>query len=169
MKKILFLSLMTAIVCVSSIALVACDDDDKDMTPPTISGENIVASPINCQVYHPGDTIYFHYLFTDDVELGSYNIEVHGNFDHHSHSTEGDSHEEVECEADHHHEEGEEEGTAWVFNQGYTIPSGLSSYDANLEIPVPTDAKHGDYHFMIRLLDKAGSQQIKAIAIIIEE
>nr|MCR5139296.1 DUF4625 domain-containing protein [Bacteroidaceae bacterium] len=105
---------------------------------------------------------------------GSFNIEIHGNFDHHSHSTESDdhdhNHEAGECE--HHHDEDDDEhddeGKAWVYNQSFDIPAGQRSYRASFEIPIPTDIRRGDYHFMIRLTDSAGWQQLKAIAIIID-
>ena len=168
MKKYIFLSLLMALVT----TFVACgsDDNDKDMTAPVISGRGLTASPINCQVYHPGDVISFRYLFEDDTELGSFNIEVHGNFDHHSHSTEADDHdhEGSECHHDDDHED-ETSGTPWVFNQDYGIPAGQVSYKAAVEIPIPADVRHGDYHFMIRLTDRAGWQQLKAVAILIEE
>ena len=81
------LFLLLAGICMFALSC-SSDDDAKDMTPPVISTEGIVANPINCQVYHRGETIPFNYLFSDDQELGSYNIEIHNNFDHHSHSTE---------------------------------------------------------------------------------
>ena len=162
----------TLIAILSIVAACSSDDDDKDMTPPTISGQGITASPVNCQVYHPGDTIFFRYLFEDNNELGNFNIEVHGNFDHHSHSTETNGHDNDagECADDHDDKhEHEESGTAWVFNQSYAIPDGQKSYSAKVDIAVPKDIRHGDYHFMIRLTDKAGWQQLKAIAIKIDE
>ena len=159
-------------------ALCACssaeENESRDMTLPVISEEGIVANPIECQEYHPGDVLPVQYVFTDNVELGNYNIEVHNNFDHHSHSTEGNDHdhEDSECEEEHEHEheEGEEHGeeNAWVYNHSFSIPSGLKSHTANVDIPIPEDAAEGDYHFMIRVTDKAGWQQIKGIAIIIE-
>ena len=89
MKKII-LSLM--LLC----ALCACsssdDTESKDMTYPEISDQGIVAVPIDCQVFKRGEVIPFNYLFTDDTELGAYNIEIHHNFDHHTHSTSS-----VEC------------------------------------------------------------------------
>lgn len=164
----MFLSLMTALL--TGFAACGSDDDDKDMTPPSISDRGITASPINCQVYHPGEVIAFRYLFEDNVELGNYNIEVHGNFDHHSHSTEGNDHDHEggECADDHDHE-ADEGGTAWVYNQTFSIPAGQRSYSAKQDITIPADAKHGDYHFMVRLTDRAGWQQLKAIAIKIED
>ena len=57
---------------------------------------------------------------------------------------------------------------AWVFNQDYEIPSGLRTYDARIEIPIPDDVDPGDYHFMIRLTDHVGWQQLRAMAVKIQ-
>ena len=82
MKHSIFL-IVTAIVFVFS----ACGDDDRDMDKPAITTDGIVASPSDCDSYRHGDTIHFCYRFTDNVELGNYNIEIHSNHDHHTHST----------------------------------------------------------------------------------
>lgn len=176
MKKIINMSLMMALITILTINFAACgSDDDKDMTPPAISADGIVANPVNCQQYHPGDIIPFHYIMTDNQELGNYNIEIHNNFDHHSHSTEADDHdhdhEMGECD-DHdedEHEHEHSEGNPWVYNQDFVIPAGLRQYDAHHNIQIPSDASPGDYHFMIRLTDRAGWQQLHAVAIKITE
>ena len=165
------MSLMVALITVFTLSFIACGDDDdaKDMTPPVISGEGITANPINCQQYHPGDVIPFHYVMTDNQELGAYNIEVHNNFDHHSHSTEADHHEHEAGECDdadgHDHDHEQSEGKAWVYIQDFAIPAGLRRYEVRHDIQIPADAAPGDYHFMIRLTDRAGWQQIHAVAI----
>ena len=168
MKKIINMSLLMALITILTLSFNACgSDDDKDMTPPVISADGITANPINCQQYHPGDVIPFHYVMLDNQELGNFNIEIHNNFDHHTHSTEADDH-------DHDHEMGEcdddeEQGNAWVYNRDFTIPAGQRQYDARVDIPIPADAAPGDYHFMIRLTDRAGWQQLHAVAIKITE
>ena len=175
MKKIINMSLMMALITVFTHSFIACsnDNDDKDMTPPIISAEGITANPVNCQVYHPGDVIPFHYILSDNEELGAYNIEIHNNFDHHSHSTEADDHdhdhEMGECDDNDEHEHEHSEGKAWVYNQDFTIPSGLRQYDARVDIQIPADIAPGDYHFMVRLTDRAGWQQIHAVAVKISE
>lgn len=154
MKRKNLLSIM--LLC----ALCACSSDDdeqqKDMLQPVISDTGIVADPIDCQVYHRGDVIPFHYLFTDDTELGAYNIEIHNNFDHHTHSTSS-----VECPVD----AKKDPVKPWIFSQDYTIPAGQRSYDARHDIQIPADIDTGDYHFMVRLTDHAGWQQLHAVAI----
>ena len=109
------------------------------MTYPEISEQGITANPIDCQVYHRGETIPFCYVFTDNDELGKYNIEV------------------------------KEAQNPWVFNQDFNIPDGQKSFSAREDIKIPTNIDTGDYHFMIRLTDKAGWQQIKSVAIKIVE
>lgn len=173
MKKIFSTSLLMALTVIT--LFVSCNKTDRDESQPVITNMGITANPVNCQVYHPGDTIPFCYQFEDDVELGSFNIEIHSNSDHHSHSTESDNHghEGGECAHEHDHEEHEHEHAdgqqPWVFNQDYEISIGLRSYLARVNIPIPKDIAEGDYHFMIRLTDQAGWQQLKAVAIIIED
>lgn len=122
--------------------------------------EQETTMPTDCQVYHRGETLPVRLLFTDNIELGAYNIEIHNDFERHSHSTS-----EHECE----HEEEKEAVNPWVFNQDYSIPTSSRSYSAEVDISIPTDIDTGDYHFMVRLTDKAGWQQLKAIAIKIAE
>ena len=171
MKKIINLSLMMALITVFTLSITNCSkDDDKDMTQPVISAEGITANPINCQQYHIGDVIPFHYIMTDNEELGAYNIEIHNNFDHHSHSTEADDHDHDhdmgECDDDEHeHEHEHSEGKIWAYSKDFTIPAGLRNYDARQDIQIPNDIAPGDYHFMIRLTDRAGWQQLHAVAI----
>lgn len=145
-------------------ALSACgssdDDDTKDMSKPVINTKDIVAVPTNCEVYKRGDVIPFNSLFTDDTELGAYNIEIHQNFDHHTHSTSS-----VECQMD----EKKDPVKPWTYNQDFSIPSGQKSFTARHDIAIPADIDPGDYHFMVRLTDCAGWQQIHAVAIKIAE
>ena len=152
MKKI-YLSL--TLLC----ALCACsssDDDTKDMTYPVINTTDIVAIPTDCDVYQRGEVIPVSFLFTDDTELGAYNIEIHNNFDHHTHSTSS-----VECPM----ETAKKPVNPWVYNQDFTIPAGQRSFSACHDIKIPEDIDPGDYHFMVRLTDRAGWQQMHAVAI----
>jgi len=152
--------LLSAIILLC--ALGACsdsDDDTKDTTYPEITDAGIEASPLNCLLYQRGKVIPFKYVFMDNKELGSFNIEIHNNFDHHSHSTSAE-----ECQFG----EKKKPVNPWVFNQDYTIPENQRTYTASFDIPIPDDIDLGDYHFMIRLTDKAGCQQIKSVSIKID-
>ena len=151
-------------LCLLLGALSACNtsDDDKDMTLPAISNPTSEAAcPADCQVFHRGDEIAFCYLFTDNVELGNYNIEIHNNFDHHTHSTSS-----VECDFEPNKVAG---ANAWVYSETYPVPSGQKEFLSHVFITVPQNAEPGDYHFMIKLTDQAGWQQYKAVAIKVVE
>ena len=153
-KNILTISLLCALCACSS------SDDTKDTQQPVITEHGVTADPIDCQVYQRGQVIPFNYVFTDDTELGAYNIEIHNNFDHHTHSTSA-----TECTI----EAQKQPVKPWVYNQDFAIPAGQQQYTARIDIPIPADIDPGDYHFMVRLTDRAGWQQLKAVAIKITE
>lgn len=46
-----------------------------------------------------------------------------------------------------------------------SVPRGSKAYDASQEIQIPATVEPGDYHFVIRLTDQAGHQQIRAMTI----
>ncbi len=166
-KQVLYISnLLFVALSITGAAIVAhsCSDSDdikskNDQEKPQIIDEE-TSDPVNCQIYRRGEVIPFHYTFTDNVELGNFNIEVHNNFDHHSHSTSAG-----ECELD----AKKTPVHPWVYNQDQSIPKGKQSYEASVNISIPTDIDTGDYHFMIRLTDAAGWQQLKAVSIKIVE
>lgn len=132
------------------------DKTDIDENKPEILASGNEASPKNCNVFIKGTFIPVRLIFSDDVELGSFNIEVHNNFDHHTHSTE---HEECTLDAK------KQPVHPWIYNKDFTIPSKLKSYKVNIDIPIPADIDEGDYHFMIRLTDKSGWQQLRSWSI----
>ena len=158
MKKInLFLLSMTIIALFLSCSGNDIDDSVKDLEKPTITDEGIVAMPENCQTYKPGEKIPVRYILKDNIELGRYNIEIHNNFDHHSHSTSAG-----DCPLD---PKKTANDKVWIFNQDFTIPSGCRTFTIHQDIDIPTDRQPGDYHFVIRFTDKAGHQDLKAISI----
>lgn len=160
MKKKVFYSLILAL----TLGLCACQKTDKDQTPPVISSEDF--TPENCDIYYLGDTVKVHFSCTDNKELGNFNIEIHSNFDHHTHSTEaGSCEEEHEQSVDEHIEEEHSHLQGWIYNKDFSIPEDQTSYIVDLEIVVPEDAEEGDYHFMLRLTDKTGWQTIKSASI----
>lgn len=143
----------------AALLFTACtnngDEVVKDMEKPVIS-DGAVPSPIDCQVYKKGETIAVRYTFTDNVELGNYNIEIHNNFDHHSHSTSA-----VECEFF----PIKSAVNPFIYNKTFSIPQGSKTYEAKADIVIPTNIDSGDYHFEITVSDQAGWQQLKSVSI----
>jgi hypothetical protein len=144
------------------IAFVAADcsrDGAKDIETPAIDMSDSRAFPPNCATLRRSETFIFRAVFTDNQALGNYNIEIHQNFDHHSHSGEA-----VECPA----EPQKAPVNPFIYNHSFSIPDGLTHYEATAEITIPPDIDTGDYHFMVRLTDRAGWQQLKALSVKIE-
>ena len=142
---------------------IACGNDNNDVIDnekPKITAEGIEASPLDCEVYQKGQTIPVRYLLKDNIGLGNYVIEIHQNFDHHTHGTSS-----TNCDLD----ADKEPINAWIFFKTYEIERQPKSYTVSQDIKIPTDIDSGDYHFMIRLTDISGWQEIKAIAIKIKD
>lgn len=147
---------ITMLIIVAACLMAGCHPDERDLEPPSILENGIATCPVECEQFCLDDTIRFCYIFSDNQELGNYNIEIHNNFDHHTHSTSS-----VECDLD----VDKEPINAWIFNQDYAIPPGSRNYMAQFAIPIPDDVDVGDYHFMIRLTDCSGWQQLRFVAI----
>ncbi|WP_293667675.1 DUF4625 domain-containing protein [uncultured Parabacteroides sp.] len=159
MKKSLSFTFLFSVLM--SLTLVACskDKDDKDLEKPVIEAGSETL-PQSCQVYTKGEEIPFRCIFTDNEGLGNYNIEIHNNFEHHSHSTDAG-----DCALD----AKKDPVNPWVYNKDFTIPGSPLRYDAQVDIPIPADIDPGDYHFMVRVTDKAGWQELRAVSIKILE
>ena len=169
MKKLLTIIASALIMS----AITSCDkDDDKDIDTekPQINASIDGASPANATTFYFGESIPVKLLLTDNAELGSFSVNIHNNFDHHSHSTEEEGDEHHEEGEEHHHHEGED-GDAFQFTQDYTIPAGSTQFLIDTKITLPAKSSDGDeyeggdYHFMITVTDKAGFSTFKAFEI----
>jgi len=145
-------------VCAGIFAFSSCSSDNNEIDTeyPVIDISASNAFPIQCSEITRGQKIIFRAKFTDNAALGSYSLDIHHNFDHHTHSTEVNN-----CTAD----PIKKPVNPMLYINSVTIPSGQKSYEAVQEITIPTDIDPGDYHFMIRLTDKEGWQTIKGLSI----
>lgn len=155
--KIVFASL------VGIMLINACSSDDSssnDTTKPTIDLTIANGFPTSCATVTRGTSIPFKALFKDNEQLGSYSINIHQNFDHHSHDTEVDA-----CEFD----PIKTPINPWVETLTFEIPANVSEFMATQQIDIPADIQPGDYHFMIQLTDANGWATMKGISIKIVE
>ncbi len=150
------------LVLLLSLLTIQCsDNDDKiDDEKPSIDLTAADAFPKNCDTLHIGETFHFRALFTDNMELGSFNLDIHHNFDHHSHSTEV-----TECQLS----PEKEPVNPWLFIKEYDIADGLKEYQADITITVPDDVDPGDYHFMVKVTDAEGWEALKGLSIKLKE
>lgn len=144
------------------IALSSCQKEKAepiDTSYPEIHLGSHEAFPKQCSVLKRGETFTFRALLTDNAELGSVSIDVHHNFDHHSHSTEvGD------CNMD----PVKQTVKPFLMIRSFPIAAGQRSFQTSTEISIPADIDSGDYHFLIRLTDKEGWQTLKGLSVKIE-
>ncbi len=140
----------------------SCEKDDEiDKEKPAIDLTIEDAFPLNCDTLYFGESFELKVLFSDNVELGSYSVDIHHNFDHHSHSTEV-----TECELD----PVKDPVNPFIFIEDYDIPAGLQEHKTSLSISIPSENgdglfDEGDYHFFISLTDKEGWSTQKGLSI----
>ncbi|MGD2036212.1 MAG: DUF4625 domain-containing protein [Bacteroidales bacterium] len=154
--KILFISFLMLMFFYS-----CAEDEEIDKEKPTIDLTIQDAFPVNCDTLYFGESFELKVLFTDNAELGSYSIDIHHNFDQHSHSTEV-----TECNLD------SIKGPVnpFTFIEDYDIPEGLNEFETDMFISIPSgdvDGVYdkGDYHFFISLTDKEGWSAQKGLSI----
>jgi hypothetical protein len=147
-----------AFFCLSILLFTSCESDKNEIDTeyPVIDVSAVNAFPIQCSAVTRGQKITFRAKFTDNTQLGSYSLDIHHNFDHHTHSTEVNN-----CDT----EPVKKPVNPMLYINSVTIPSGQKSYEATQEITIPNEVDPGDYHFMIRLTDKEGWQTIKGLSI----
>lgn len=151
-------STIRAFICVIAFAFLSCESDKNEIDTeyPIVDISAANAFPVQCSQITRGQKITFRAKFTDNTELGSYSLDIHHNFDHHTHSTEVNN-----CES----EPVKKPVNPMLYINSVTIPAGQKSYEATQEIMIPADVDPGDYHFMIRLTDKEGWQTIRGLSI----
>lgn len=148
---VLFIMLVLSISC----------EKDIDKEKPDIDLSMPGTFPVNCDTLYFGEAFELKLLFSDNAELGSYSINIHNNFDHHSHSTEV-----TECNLD----PIKDPVNPYKFIDEYDIPAGLREYKTSLSISISSGNSYetydeGDYHFFISLTDAEGWSVQKGLSI----
>jgi len=161
MNKSFFLFFALAI----ALFLSACNRDEIDKQKPEIDISLQNAFPLNCDTLYLGESFTVKMRFSDNLELGSYSIDIHHNFNHHSHSTEVNT-----CNFD----PDKNPVNPFLYIQDFAIPDGLREYETNIQISIPDSNAQGmfdtgDYHFFISLTDKTGWSAQKGFSIKILE
>jgi hypothetical protein len=147
-----------AALLLTAALLTQCSKDETtvDTGYPEISTDVAGAFPVQCSELQRGQSFTFKATFTDNVELGSFSLDIHHNFDHHNHSTEVNS-----CNM----EAIKAAVKPMVFIQTYDIPAGLKTYTPTVTINIPADVDPGDYHFLVRVVDREGWPVIKGLSV----
>jgi len=160
MKKMEKLRIMRMLIAFGAMALaLSCSKDGEavDTEYPVIDGDFAGAFPQQCDTVARGETFVFKARFSDNVALGAFSLDVHDNFDHHSHSTEVEA-----CDME---QENKDPENPFTYIESFDIPGAPKTYEARVEISVPADVDPGDYHFMIKVTDKEGWQTLRGLSI----
>ena len=141
MKK--FLYLVIALTCTFSFA--ACGDDDvADTTLPVID----LDEPEDGDELLIGAEVHFECDFSDNEMLGSYMIEIHSNFDGHTHKSPTRA------------------GESFFFKKSYELTGLRNAHIHHHDIVIPENAAEGHYHLVVYCTDAAGNQSLVAREII---
>jgi len=133
------------IVLINSIIFSSCifsGGDLVDITAPEIN----VLKPQAWDSLVTGEFVAFDATFMDDLELGSYSIDIHDNLDGHGHGRISQPNDDPSLER-------------WTFKSNYSIPEGYIMFVAQHDddIEVPGDVMAGPYHFVVQAVDQAGN------------
>lgn len=148
-------------ISLASLALAACSPVEIDDQVPVIDLSMEGAFPVNCDTLYLGEPFVWRVRLSDNVELGSYSLEIHENFNHHAHSTEVTA-----CELDPKKEPVNPFHTILALD----IPPGSKEYlvEERIELPLSDangDHDTGDYHLYISLTDHEGWSAQKGMSI----
>ncbi|SDG61157.1 protein of unknown function [Pedobacter terrae] len=154
MKKAFFYFSFLTVLCLSACKKET--ENEIDTEYPTIDVTAASAFPKQCGEVSRGETFTFRALLGDNTALGSLSLDIHHNFDHHTHSTEVEtcSMEPIKVPV-----------KPFLLIKSFPIPAEQRSFLMEQQITIPSDIDPGDYHFMIRLTDKEGWQTIKGLSI----
>lgn len=159
MEKLRVRKIILAFGIISLALSCSKESETVDTEYPVIDANYAEAFPQQCGTVLRGGTFVFRAAFSDNVALGSFSLDVHDNFDHHSHSTEVEA-----CDM----------GPVKVpenpfkYIKSFDIPGSPKTYEARVEIAVPEDIDPGDYHFMVRVTDREGWQSLRGLSITIQ-
>jgi hypothetical protein len=123
--------------------------EDSDTQKPVINLEE----PAEGEILQIGGEhgVHFECEFTDNEALASYKVNIHPNFDGHTHSKVVSTRSEAQT-------------VDFEFERSWTL-SGRNAAIHHHDIIIPENATPGDYHLMIYCTDAAGNESHIAVKV----
>lgn len=146
-----------------AVLFTACsssDSDEKDLEKPTITVNYEGGFPQGCQQLQRGQTYTFKAMVTDNLALASYSLDLHHNFDHHTHDDQL-----AACELS----PVRTAANPLIYMENFSIDGDLQSYEIAVQITIPNDVDTGDYHCAYSVTDVTGWQSRTSIDVKIVE
>lgn len=136
---------------------MSCGDAPVDVVPPAMRFLNLQPEPVAMEVCGvvedsvfqllSGDTLLFDVLFSDDVALSQYKIDIHQNFDCHGHGG-GAAPGGIQPQASN-------QTNDWAVLEIIDL-SGTQQTETKA-MHVPENVTAGIYHFQIQVIDESGN------------
>jgi hypothetical protein len=126
------------LVAIFALLAAACGDD-SDNTKPVID----LVEPADGDVLQIGDSVHFEMNLSDNEMLHSYKVDIHDNFDSHSHAL---------SRAD------DGETTPFSFNRTWDVSGKKNAHVHHHQIFIPENATPGAYHLVVYCTDEAGNE-----------
>lgn len=153
-----YVSFLIFLICFTSCS--SDDSEDKDEQKPTITINYQEGFPQACEQLTKGETYTFKALVTDNKALASYSLDIHNNFDHHTHDDQGE-----QCDLD----PIKQAVNPFIFMENFTVEGNLTSYEISISVTIPNNIDLGDYHCAYSVTDVTGWQSRTSIDIKIVE
>ena len=158
MKILKYTSLFLA-----SLLITSCSTDEgttKDEEKPSITINYKGGFPQACESLQRGETYTFKARVSDNEALASYSLDLHHNFDHHTHDDQG-----ATCDL----EPIKEAVNPLIYMKNFSLDGNLKAYEIAIEVTIPEDIDTGDYHCSYSVTDETGWQSRTSIDIKIIE
>jgi hypothetical protein len=143
MKHIIFYPVFLAIC---AIAWNGCKEDSDTVRPVINLIEPAEGDTLQIGGEHG---VHFEVEFSDNEALASYKVNIHPNFDGHTHAMRSSA-----------------ETVDFEFEKSWTI-SGRNAAVHHHEIKIPEEATPGDYHLMVYCTDVAGNESYIAVNVVL--
>lgn len=127
---------LISLLFITVLAISACSDEEVDATNPTVSDVTLNELSEDIQV-NPGSTMHFDAVFSDDVRLGEFKVDIHDNFDGHDHGRTLNA-------------------IAW--DTTFIVELIGKNQTVHEDIEIPQNAATGPYHFNLQFFDEAGNE-----------
>ena len=146
-----FMSTKSFLLLSSFLLLASCgrDEEQVDTEKPVLTLGYAEAFPKSCAVLKRGETYVFRACATDNVGVASYGIDVHHNFDHHTHDDQPGV-----CALD----DKKNAVKPMIYMQNFSVPNADKNFEIQQQITIPQDVDFGDYHCSISVTDQTGWQ-----------
>ncbi|WP_233783228.1 DUF4625 domain-containing protein [Flavivirga eckloniae] len=135
------------LVMLPTVSCSSGDSIDKDEQKPTITINYAEGFPQACAELTKGQTYIFRAKVADNKALASYSLDIHNNFDHHTHDDQG-----IDCNL----ESTKQAINPLIFMENFSIENNPTSYEIKITLAIPDDVDPGDYHCQYSVTDQTG-------------